>query len=193
MNDFAEQLPAIVAEAAKSPLGLFALMIISLSILGFYFFRQASERTRVGIFVMLFSGVAAFGASIVRTTIGAEPGSEELTDEVSRISIDGSWTTSITCPWGVTVEEPLVLEAEGRQLFGTVSYLGIARGFRDGEIEGSQISFNIVLEEILAFDEAREYKTSYVGNVSDETIQFVMQDDRGYPPVRFEARRADGN
>ena len=193
MSDFAEHLPAIIAEAAKSRLGLFALMIISLSILGFYFFRQASERTRVGIFVMLFSGVAAFGVSIVRTTRGAEQGSEERADEGSRISIDGSWTTSITYAWGDTYEESLIFDAEGRQLFGTVSYLGIARGFRNGKIEGSQISFDIFLQELLGFDETREYRNTYVGNVSDETIQFVMQDDRGNPPVRFQARKADRN
>jgi hypothetical protein len=56
MTDLSTQLPAIIAEAAKSPLGIFALMIISLAILGFFFFQEASERTRIAIFVMLFVG-----------------------------------------------------------------------------------------------------------------------------------------
>jgi hypothetical protein len=45
-----EQVPKIIAEASRSPLGIFALMIIFLSLLGFYFFRHASERTRIIVF-----------------------------------------------------------------------------------------------------------------------------------------------
>src|SRR3954451_24466029 len=63
----AEHAPGIIAEAAKSTLGLFALMILAVSALAFVYFRRASERTRSAVFVMLFLGVAAFGASIVRS------------------------------------------------------------------------------------------------------------------------------
>jgi hypothetical protein len=76
MPELSAQLPAIIGEAAKSPLGIFALMIISLAILGFFFFKEAAEKTRIAIFVMLFVGVAVFGLSIVRTTSAAAPASD---------------------------------------------------------------------------------------------------------------------
>jgi hypothetical protein len=64
MEKFFENAPEIISAAAKSPLGLFALMILVLAVLGFFFFRQASERTRVVVFVLMFVGVAAFGIAI---------------------------------------------------------------------------------------------------------------------------------
>lgn len=60
METLFKNLPAIIEMAAKSLLGLLALMIIALSILGFFFFRKASEKTRIGIFVLMFCGVVLF-------------------------------------------------------------------------------------------------------------------------------------
>ena len=65
MNELAKSLPEIIKQAATSPLGILALMIIGLAILAFFFFRGASERTRLVIFVMLFFGVVAFGAVVM--------------------------------------------------------------------------------------------------------------------------------
>ena len=51
-----EHMPAIIEQAAKSPLGLFALMVIALSSLGFFFFRgrpQAADRRHVYFAQML--------------------------------------------------------------------------------------------------------------------------------------------
>lgn len=64
MEKLFENVPEIIGEAAKSPLGLFALMILVLAILGFFFFREASERTRIAIFVLMFTGVVSFGTAI---------------------------------------------------------------------------------------------------------------------------------
>lgn len=64
MEKLFENAPEIISAAAKSPLGLFALMILVLAVLGFFFFRQASERTRVTIFLLMFIGVVAFGIAI---------------------------------------------------------------------------------------------------------------------------------
>lgn len=60
MNDLVSNASNIISEAAKSPLGLFALMLLILGILGFVYFRKASEKTRVGIFLLIFSGIAGF-------------------------------------------------------------------------------------------------------------------------------------
>ena len=67
MDKLFQSAPEIIGQAAKSPLGIFALMILALSVLGFVFFRQSSERTRTAIFALMFIGVAAFGYATFRT------------------------------------------------------------------------------------------------------------------------------
>jgi len=67
MGKLIQSAPDIIGQAAKSPLGIFALMILALSVLGFAFFRRSSERTRAAMFVLMFVGVAAFGYATFRT------------------------------------------------------------------------------------------------------------------------------
>ena len=62
-----EQIPEIIKQAATSRRGVFALMIIPLSLIGFFFFQDARIEVRVGIFVLMFSGVALFGVQLFRT------------------------------------------------------------------------------------------------------------------------------
>lgn len=64
MEKLFENAPKIIGEASKSPLGLFALMILVLAVLGFFFFRKALERTRIAIFMLMFTGVVSFGIAI---------------------------------------------------------------------------------------------------------------------------------
>ena len=59
-------IPEIIEQAAKSNLGIFALMIVAVSIIGFYFFRHAAPILRLIVFLLFFSGVVAFGAAILR-------------------------------------------------------------------------------------------------------------------------------
>ena len=70
MDKLIESAPNIIGQAAKSPLGIFALMILALSVLGFFFFRNSSERTRTAIFVLMLVGVASFGYATFRTASG---------------------------------------------------------------------------------------------------------------------------
>jgi hypothetical protein len=56
--------PEIIKQAATSPLGILALMIIGLAVLAFFFFRGAPVKVRVVIYVMLFFGVVAFGVAL---------------------------------------------------------------------------------------------------------------------------------
>ena len=67
MDKVFESAPSVIAEAAKSPLGIFALMILALSVLGFVFFRRSSEKTRTAIFILMFVGVASFGYATFRS------------------------------------------------------------------------------------------------------------------------------
>jgi hypothetical protein len=65
MSDVVAQLPEILEKAAASRLGILALMIVALSLLGFFFFRDASERTRLVTFAMMFIGAVVFGFAVV--------------------------------------------------------------------------------------------------------------------------------
>src|ERR1700694_2512782 len=65
MPEILNNIPQIIEKAAQSNLGIFALMIIALSIIAFYFFRDASTSIRLIVFVLFFAGVVAFGAAVV--------------------------------------------------------------------------------------------------------------------------------
>lgn len=75
--------PDIIREAAKSPLGIFALMILLLGVIALAFFRKASEKTRIGIFVLIFVGVVMFGVAIAQKS--AVPEIDWLALQVSNI------------------------------------------------------------------------------------------------------------
>jgi hypothetical protein len=85
-----QNIPDIITAAAKSALGIFALMIIVLSFLAWRFFQNAPEQTRVFIFLCLFAGVAFFGVAVVNQA-NEKPDSknkESLTDALpSPVSI----------------------------------------------------------------------------------------------------------
>jgi len=71
MDMLAESLPALITAAAQSYLGILALLSIALSVLAYAFFATASEKVKVGIFVLLFVGVLGFGAAMFRVSAGA--------------------------------------------------------------------------------------------------------------------------
>jgi len=62
-----EYWPDIIGEAAKSPLGILALMVLVVSGLAAIYFRNAHVGVRVSIFVLIFAGVVAFGFKIIQT------------------------------------------------------------------------------------------------------------------------------
>lgn len=64
MDNLLSSITQIISAAAQSQLGLFALLAIALSLLAYTFFSAASERARIGIFTLLFLGVAAFGVAM---------------------------------------------------------------------------------------------------------------------------------
>jgi energy-coupling factor transporter ATP-binding protein EcfA2 len=75
MENLLKQIPAVIKEAAQSILGIFALIILLLSILCFVFFHDATEPTRIGIFVFIFIGFALFGFALYRKWV---PESEKV-------------------------------------------------------------------------------------------------------------------
>jgi hypothetical protein len=68
MDGLFEHLPAIISAAAQSVLGLFALLSVALAVLAYFFFAGARVKVRIGIFVLLFVGVAAFGVAVFRAS-----------------------------------------------------------------------------------------------------------------------------
>lgn len=60
------KIPEIIHEAASSPLGIVALMVIALSFIAYRFFRGASERWKFGTLLMLFIGCVLFVGTVVR-------------------------------------------------------------------------------------------------------------------------------
>src|SRR6476646_7813032 len=65
LADFWGSIPGIIKESATSPLGIFALMIVALAILAFFFFKDAGTKVKLAIFLLLFLGVAVFAAKVV--------------------------------------------------------------------------------------------------------------------------------
>jgi hypothetical protein len=56
--------PEIIKAASQSPLGIFALSIIALTLLAAYFFREEKAKIKILIFIILAFGLAAYVASI---------------------------------------------------------------------------------------------------------------------------------
>lgn len=90
MDKLVESLPQIITAAAQSYLGILALLVVALSILAFFFFAKASEKVKVGIFVMLFLGVVAFGAAMFRVSNGTPAPSEAALSKEALILLQGA-------------------------------------------------------------------------------------------------------
>ena len=192
MTDAVQHLPAIIEQAAKSPLGLIALMVMALAGMAFVFFKTASERTRVGIFLLLLAGVAAFSAAAMRVSpAGGDEPQAPATDVV------GEWTSTVTYggvrngePWWV--DETFRFRELGGVLVGTADWMELPRDMKELEVAGDSVTF-VTRDTMVAGDESREVTRRYIGAIEDEnTIRFIMQTEGGFAgdgPVEFVARR----
>jgi hypothetical protein len=82
MDKLIDRLPDIITAAAQSHLGILALLSVALSVLAYFFFARASEKVRVGIFVLLFVGVAGFGVAMFQASDDRpEPTRKAMSDE----------------------------------------------------------------------------------------------------------------
>jgi hypothetical protein len=109
--------------------------------------------------------------------------------EPAPVDMSDTWKARVTYGWGHAYEEHFTFKVHQDELFGTASFLGRGRGIQKGQIKGDEISFLLKLEELLG-SETRSYTQYYKGRISQDEIHFVMQDDRGNPPVEFTARRS---
>jgi hypothetical protein len=63
-----QSVPEIITAAAKSPLGVAALIIVALSLIGLAFFRNESANVKIAIYVLMFIGFICFGVALIRTS-----------------------------------------------------------------------------------------------------------------------------
>ena len=86
MDKLFESLPQIITAAAQSNLGMLALLSVALSVLAYFFFARASEKARVGVFVLLFLGVMGFGVAMFRASPGPQaPPQAALSNEAKTL------------------------------------------------------------------------------------------------------------
>jgi hypothetical protein len=105
-------------------------------------------------------------------------------------TISGVWQGQVAYDEGPTYTERFLFQAEGGKLFGTASFRAFRHGIEDGRIDGDKISFSVAFQS----NESgliRERKNHYTGTIADNEIRFIMQDDRGNPPVFFKAMKDD--
>ena len=120
MDKLIERLPEIITAAAQSHLGILALLSVALSVLAYFFFARASEKVRVGIFVLLFLGVFGFGTAMFRESapIAHLPGPSQATlSKEAKIIL----TEAAKDPSGLVVferfGEGVDLSSNGKSLF----------------------------------------------------------------------------
>jgi hypothetical protein len=91
LADFWGSIPGIIKEAATSPLGIFALMIVALAILAFFFFKDAGTKVKLAIFLLLFLGVAVFAAKVVykANQVAASESSATPSQTITPVPIPG--------------------------------------------------------------------------------------------------------
>ncbi len=66
MESMIEKSPDIISAAAQSHLGILALMILVVSVIGFWFFKEEPIWARFLVFFTFVSGTAMFGGAILQ-------------------------------------------------------------------------------------------------------------------------------
>ena len=142
MDKLLENLPAIISAAAQSHLGILALLSVALSVLAYFFFAGASEKVKVGIFVLLFLGVAGFATAMFRSAATAsevvQPGPtadtshQKSTDSLASLSDEAKalLKEAAADPAGTVVffryGEGVDLETNGKNFIRDQSHRGVA-------------------------------------------------------------------
>jgi hypothetical protein len=101
--------PEIIKEAAQSPLGIVALIILVVAVVGFFFFKTDKTSIRVTIFVlMLVSFIGLFGYSAYRTT-GPHLPSDDHPVPIPSPRSDGPVPTVTPTPDRQVVSAPAII------------------------------------------------------------------------------------
>jgi hypothetical protein len=115
-------------------------------------------------------------------------------DPSARPDVNGTWDAEVRYPWpNARYGERFVLGGEGRRLHGSASFLRVARGIVDGQIEADgTLQFSTRTQESLG-DTQRELTHRYRGRRVGDELRLVLQTEGSASPsgpVEIVARRA---
>lgn len=66
MAKYLDDFPDIIKEASRSSLGIIALSILTLAVLGIIFFKKSGEKIRLVIFFTIFIGIGLLATALIR-------------------------------------------------------------------------------------------------------------------------------
>jgi hypothetical protein len=69
-SGFPSNWPEIIEAASKNPLGILALIILVLGILGYIYFKDAAPGIKVAMFIAMLGGAVGYGAVVAHIAIG---------------------------------------------------------------------------------------------------------------------------
>ena len=122
------------------------------------------------------------------------PGPPAATVTPARAAVNGRWTARVVYDWpNAEYDEHFVIDGEGSDLFGSASFLRLARGIVEGRVEADRLQFVTRTQETGGPSGVRDVTHRYRGLLVGDELQLVMQtENAGSPhgPVRFVARRA---
>ncbi len=102
----------IIQTASKSPLGILALMILMLGVVGYFFFKDADAKIKAVIYLAMLGGVIGYGVAISHAT--SNVGSESYRVRVMVLDTHQTPTSDVKV-WSSIGGEPM--KVEGGWLF----------------------------------------------------------------------------
>jgi hypothetical protein len=96
--------PQIIHEASKSPLGIFALMLLVLAVLAYVFFKGKKPAVTIPIFAGMFIGVVSYGVALANTSSRTYTYkiSGRVVDSQTKDPLEGA---SVRLEWGELIEK----------------------------------------------------------------------------------------
>jgi len=133
-----QDFPGIIREAAKSKLGIFALMILIVAGLAYAFFKSEGNKVKAPVFIGLVLGVAIFGyATVDRTNIKDYTIQGKVLDLRNKNPIEAA---SVRVEWG-SISQPVesapdgaysfLIEQDARQIPQRIKLSAEKSGYRD--------------------------------------------------------------
>jgi hypothetical protein len=111
----------------------------------------------------------------------------------ARAAVNGRWTAHVVYDWpNAEYDERFEFDGEGGDLFGSASFLRLARGIVEGRVDGDGLQFVTRTQETGGPSGVRDVTHRYRGRLVGDELQLVLQtENAGSPhvPVRFVAQR----
>ncbi|WP_421863972.1 hypothetical protein [Motiliproteus sp.] len=151
------------------------------------FINRVKRHPVVSILILLSTLIVALSTftNAARNLLG-------LIQNDSRLPINGVWVAPVSYDWqNADYTEVFHFQGEGRELYGTASFLGRERAIQDGEIDGDQLRFNTQIQEVLGASSNPRIQ-HYRGRLSGNKLRLRLQISGSlvsHQPIEFTARR----